>query len=100
MKLGFITNAAEAEREMQATLSMAQKAILTGVQEGTQTAKENVRGATAAAFKGRRLPNTWQSKIYGKTSMNPAGLVYSRAPEIMKAFSEGQVIHAKGHRFL
>src|ERR1039458_5848359 len=100
MKLGFLANAAEAERQMAATLAMTQRAILAGVTDATNSAKQGVRDMTGAAFRGNKLANTWQSKIYGKTSFNPAGLIYSKAPELMRAFSEEVVIHAKGHRFL
>lgn len=92
MKLGFIVNAAEAERQMKETLANSQQAILAGVTESTNEAKAALREMTRAAFKGGKLPNTWQSKVYGRDSFNPAGMIYSKAPELMRAFSKGVLV--------
>lgn len=100
MKLGIIINAAEAQAEQRRTLSYTQAAILGGIVESTTGAKGALRDMTRGAFKGARMPNTWQSKVYGRTSFDPAGLIWSQAPEIMKAFSEGQLIKAANHRYL
>jgi hypothetical protein len=100
VKLGFITNAAEAERQMAATLAMTQRAIQAGMQEATESAKQGLRDMTAQAFRSNKLPKTWQSKLYGKTSFNPAGLIYSKAPELMRAFSEGVTIRSDKGFFL
>src|SRR5689334_4097568 len=100
MKLGIIVNAAEAKAQMNATLARAKNAILAGVTQGTMTAKTGLREATRAAFRSSKLPNTWQSNIYGKESFNPAGLVFSKAPEIMRGFSEGVTIKSPNGFFL
>jgi hypothetical protein len=43
---------------------------------------------------GERLANTWQAKRYpeGKTSASPAVFLYSKAPMIVNAFTEGATI--------
>lgn len=50
------------------------------------------------------VPNTWTARAYPdgeKHSINPAGVVYSRAPEIMDAFTRGATIRpVAGSQFL
>lgn len=100
MKLGVIVNAAEAQAEMNRTLANAQNAIIGGITESVNEAKNSVRAMTRSAFKSGRLPNSWQSKIYGRDSFNPAGMIYSKAPVIMRAFSEGTLIKSADGFFL
>ncbi|MEZ0263029.1 MAG: DUF6441 family protein [Alphaproteobacteria bacterium] len=92
MKLGITVNAAQAHAQMKATLANAKRSILAGVQGKTTEGKESLRDATRRVLKGNKLPTSWQAKIFGKESFNPAGLIYSKAPEIMRAFSEGATI--------
>lgn len=67
-----------------------------------RTAKETrdrLRQQTRSAGLGSRLPNTWSARAYpvgAKNSINPAGLVYSRAPDIMDAFTRGATIRPIG----
>lgn len=100
MKLGIILNAAEAQSEMNKTLSNARSAIVDGVTEATTEAKEGLREMTRGAFKGNSLPNTWRSKLYGKDSFNPAGLVWSKAPKLMQTFSKGTLIQSSDGWYL
>lgn len=100
MKLGFIVNAEEAERQMKDTLAHSQQSILAGIVESTNEAKEQLRAMTRAAFKSDRLPNTWRSKVYGRSSFDPAGHIFTKAPEIMRAFSGGTMIKSQDGFFL
>lgn len=67
-------------------------------------ARDELRQQTRSAGLGDKLPNTWTSRAYPdgeKNSMNPAGVVYSRAPEIMDAFTRGATIRpVAGSEFL
>lgn len=92
MKLGIIVNAAQAKQQMMKTLRKSQKAIVAGVKGQTDKGKNQLRELTRQVLKGNKLPTSWQGKLYGADSFNPAGLIYSKAPEIMRAFSEGATI--------
>jgi hypothetical protein len=85
---------------MQAAEANTRRATIAGVHDTTLAAKQALRNMTAAALKGRKLQNSWQSKDYTNSGYDAAGFIYSKAPQIMKAFSEGAVIRAHGHRFL
>lgn len=62
--------------------------------------RDDVRGA---GFKNNaRVPNTWRANNYPRRpnrSMEPASLVFSTAPTIIRAFEEGQVIRSRQGRF-
>lgn len=67
--------------------------------EARNMEKQLEAATVAAGLSG--LARTWQSKTYpAGPSITPAGLVWSKAPQAMRAFSEGATITAKGGRFL
>lgn len=67
----------------------------------TRAFEKAAEAATASAGLGR-LTKTWNSKTYpeGRDSLNAAGLIWSKAPLAMKAFTEGVVIKGKGGGWL
>lgn len=70
--------------------------------ETTEGAQDNLRRQIQNAGLGRRLPNTWQKKIFpaGKPSMNAKGLLFNTAPEIITAFNEGVTIRSSNGLYL
>ncbi|MBB3691456.1 DUF6441 family protein [Sphingomonas sp. BK580] len=66
--------------------------------------RDELRQQTRSLGLGDRLPNTWTARSYPdgqRNSINPAGVVYSRAPEIMDAFTRGATIRpVAGSQFL
>ncbi|MGE0155188.1 MAG: DUF6441 family protein, partial [Reyranellaceae bacterium] len=63
----------------------------------TERLKQRLRQDVQASGLGRRLANTWQSKLYpagGKRTLSPAGYVFSKAPMIINAFSQGVTINS------
>lgn len=72
-------------------------AVTAGVQKASDGAKEDLRGQVRGAGLGDRMAKTWQNKVYpkGRKSRGAAGLVYSKAPTIIRAFDEGAVIRSK-----
>ncbi|WP_010338035.1 DUF6441 family protein [Sphingobium yanoikuyae] len=65
--------------------------------EATVYLKDLLREEIVGAGMGRRLSQTWRHRVYpdyGKQrfSLEPAGFVWSRAPEIIDAFSRGVTI--------
>ncbi len=80
----------------------AEKAVSQGIQQATDGLKGELRGQVTGAGLGNRLSKSWQSQIYpkGGKSLNAAGFVYNKAPEIISAFAEGVTIRSKNGRFL
>jgi hypothetical protein len=66
-------------------------------------ARQELRDQVISAGLGARLANTWRGEVYPKSakSVNPAGYIWSRAPDIIDAFAKGATIvpHA-GRRYL
>jgi hypothetical protein len=64
--------------------------------------EKRMEAATEAAGLGKRMARTWQSETYPKDnySLGPAGFVWSKAPEPMRAFTSGVTIRGKGGGFL
>lgn len=75
--------------------------IAFGIYDGTKDAadlvKRRFRQQVVAAGLGKRLSLTWRSKVWPKRSdrsMSPAGMVWSKAPHIIRGFSEGEPIRS------
>ena len=78
-----------------------------GVQRGVQQATDLLKGRLRtqirrAGFRGKttRLEKTWQGKFYRNDGLNAAGLVYSKAPRLIQAHTEGTTIRARGGKYL
>ncbi|MFH1158597.1 MAG: DUF6441 family protein [Pseudomonadota bacterium] len=80
----------------------AEKAVTRGVAQATDGLKTELRGQVTGAGLGQRLSKSWRSQIYpkGGASVNAAGFVYNKAPEIIGAFAEGVTIRSKNGKFL
>lgn len=67
-----------------------------------RTLEKRLEEATLGVGLGQPMARTWASKVYpvGRDVIGPAGLVWSKAPKAMKAFTEGATITATGGRFL
>lgn len=72
---------------------------MTEVMEGL---KEELRDDVFGAGLGERLARTWRGRVYENRGRGDgaAAFVWSRAPKIMRYFSEDRVIRARGGRFL
>lgn len=80
----------------------AETAVSRGVKQATDGLKEELRQQVTGAGLGNRLAKSWRGEIYpkGGMSVNAAGFVYSKAPEIIGAFAMGVTIKNKRGRFL
>jgi hypothetical protein len=87
---------------MAAEVKAAEKAVGSGVRQATDGLKNELRGQVTGAGLGDRLAKTWRGDLYpkGGMSMNAAGFVYTKAPEIIGAFAYGTTIRSKRGRFL
>lgn len=79
-----------------------ENAVSAGVRTVTEGLKLDLRDQMESAGLGKRLGNTWRSKIFpdDEPSAKAAGLVYSNAPEIVETFALGAEIRPSRKRFL
>ncbi|MEO5337965.1 MAG: DUF6441 family protein [Magnetospirillum sp. WYHS-4] len=83
-------------------LKAGEEAVSAGIREATNGLKLDLRSQIVGSGLGQRLANTWRSEIYpkGQNSIRAAGLVFSKAPNIVRAYADGAVIRSKHGFFL
>ena len=81
---------------MAAEIEVAERAVTAGVQAATNGLKSDLRGQIVAAGLGPRLARTWRGEIYpkGQPSIGAAGLVWSKAPGIVRIYEDGATIRS------
>ena len=81
---------------MAAEMKAAERAVTAGVQAATNGLKSDLRGQIVAAGLGPRLARTWRGEIYpkGQPSIGAAGLVWSKAPGIVRIYEDGATIRS------
>ncbi len=72
------------------------------MRRATDGLKAELRGQVTGAGLGERLARTWRSEIYPRagTSLTAAGLVWSKAPKLVRAFAYGALIRSRNGLFL
>ncbi len=82
---------AEQMRDIEGDLAQDMTTIM---REETTSLKDELRQQITGAGMGARLARTWQAETYpkGRRSISPAGYVYSKAPLIVQAFTDGATI--------
>jgi hypothetical protein len=85
-----------------AELRGAERAVTTGVRRATDGLKAELRGQITGAGLGEKLARTWRGEVYpkGQQSLGAAGLVWSKAPGIVRVYEEGAVIRSQAGLFL
>lgn len=83
-------------------LKAGEDAVTAGIREATDSLKLDLRQQIVGTGLGQRLANTWRSEVYpkGQRSIRAAGLVFSKAPNIVRAYADGAVIRSKHGFFL
>ncbi len=78
-------------------VTLTERSVSAGVRESTEGLKAELRAQVTAAGLSVRLANTWRARTYpqGRPSISAAGLVWSNAPTIVRAFDEGPVIRSR-----
>lgn len=78
-------------------LKAGEEAVTAGIREATNGLKLDLRQQIVGAGLGQRLANTWRSEVYprGQKSLRTAGFIFSKAPNIVRAYEEGAVIRSK-----
>jgi hypothetical protein len=82
---------------------VAELGVTRGVHRATEELKQDLRDQVVGAGMGQRLAKTWQDKKYPfgrKTSLNAAGWIWSNAPQIIRAHSQGVTIRAANGTYL
>jgi hypothetical protein len=87
---------------MAAEVKAAERAVTLSIREATDGLKSELRGQVTGAGLGERLAKTWRGEVYpkGQQSIAAAGLVWSKAPKIVRAFNDGAVIRSRRGFFL
>jgi len=85
------------EEILEKELKNAEVAITKGVSSATSQFKEAMRKQVKSAKLGSRLAYTWRGDVYpkSKTSLNTAGMIYTKAEKIMQSFEYGLVVRGK-----
>jgi hypothetical protein len=86
--------------DMQAELRDIERAVTSGTREAGRGLKSDLRRQVTSARLGQRLANSWRDEYYPNQRLDAASLVYSKTPQIIRAFDEDAVIRSKRGRFL
>jgi hypothetical protein len=85
---------------MEAELRELERAVASGTREAGRGLKAELRRQVTSAGLGQRLGNSWRDQHYPNQKLDAASLVYTKAPQIIRAFDEGAVIRSRRGRFL
>lgn len=85
-----------------AELDAGERAAMAAMRIVVDQGKQRLRDQVTAAGMGQRLANTWRGNVYPTRgqSLNAAGLVYTKAPMIVRGFDEGSLIRSSKGFFL
>lgn len=76
-------------------IKAAEHAVTLGVRQATDGLKLELRSQVTGAGLGDRLAKTWRGMIFPQgESVNAAGFVFTKAPEIIGSYAHGAVIRA------
>jgi hypothetical protein len=87
---------------LQADLQQAERAVTRGVGQATIGLQAELRSQVTAAGLGPRLARAWRSRVYPEsgTSLTAAGVVWTKAPRIIGAFTQTTIIRSKRGLYL
>jgi Family of unknown function (DUF6441) len=88
------------QADMQAELRGIERAVATGTRDAGRGLRTELRRQVTTAGLNQRLANSWRDKHYPNRRLDAASLVYTKAPQIIRAFDEGAVIRSTRGRFL
>lgn len=81
---------------------MAEQAVTAGIHEAADGLKRELRQQVTGAGLGRKLANTWRAEVYprGRASIGAAGLVFSRAPNVVGLYADGAILRSRRGLYL
>jgi Family of unknown function (DUF6441) len=85
---------------IQAELRDIERAVATGTRDAGRGLRTELHRQVTSAGLGLRLANSWRDRHYPNRQLDAASLVYTKAPQILRAFNEGAVIRSRCGRFL
>jgi hypothetical protein len=94
------TIARSLQADLQADLRGIEGAVTRGTREAGRGLRTELRRQVTSAGLGQRLANSWRDRHYPNKRLDAASLVYTKAPQIIRAFDEGAVIRSRRGRFL
>jgi Family of unknown function (DUF6441) len=89
------TIARSLQADMQAELRDIQRAVASGTRDAGRSLRTELRRQVGSAGLGQRLANSWRDRHYPNRKLDAASLVYTKAPQIIRAFEEGVVVRSK-----
>jgi hypothetical protein len=87
------------QADMQAKLRDIERAVATGTRDAGRSLRTELRRQVTSVGLGQ-LANSWRDRHYANQRLDAASLVYTKAPQIVRAFDEGAVIRSRRERFL
>ena len=85
-----------------AEVRAGERAAMQAIRAETEQVKAELRRQVTDALGGnaRGIANAWRSQVFPRSgqSLRPAGLVWTKVPNVIDAFERGAVIRAKGGR--
>jgi hypothetical protein len=88
------------QADMQAELRDIERAVASSTRDAGRNLRTELSRQVTSAGLGQRLANSWRDRHYPNRKLDAASLVYSKAPQIVRAFDEGAVIRSRRGRFL
>jgi hypothetical protein len=80
---------------LEVEMRQIERSIATGVKQAGEGLKDELRRQVVTAGLGQRLARTWRSRSYPNRRHDAAALVWSKAPQIVRAFDEGAAIRSR-----
>jgi hypothetical protein len=88
------------QADIQAELRDIERAVASGTRDAGRRVKTELRRQVGSAGLGQRLARSWRDEHYPNRKLDAASLVYTKAPQIIRAFDEGALIRSRRGRFL
>jgi Family of unknown function (DUF6441) len=86
------------QADLQAEVRDVERAVAIGTRDAGQGLRTELRSQVSSAGLVQRLANSWRDKHYPNQKLDAASLVYTKAPQIVRAVHEGAVIRSKRGR--
>jgi Family of unknown function (DUF6441) len=88
------------QADMQGELRDIERAVAGGTRDAGRGLRTELRRQVSSAGLSQRLANSWRDKHYPNQQLDAASLVYTKAPQIVRAFDAGAVVRSRRGRFL
>jgi hypothetical protein len=90
MKLtATLARSVQADMQAEAELRDLARAVTGGTREAGRGLRTELRRQVTSAGPGQRLANGWRDRHYPNQKLDAASLVYTKEPQIIRAFDDG-----------